>query len=314
MSNKIKVFFLGNSASLPTIDRNLSSVLINYNGQNYLFDCPENCQQQIMKAKQSIMKINNIFISHMHGDHFFGLLGLLSSFKLNNRAIQLNIFVPKNEKKNLEHLIKLTIYDAYPPEYKINVVEVEKGLALEDKEIKVEVIPLEHTTRTNGYIFKVKDKIGKFNKAKALKLKIPEGPLFSELQKGKSIKLKGKTIKPEMVMDYKFKKIGKKIAYLFDTQVLKKVPKELEETDIMIHESTFFEEDKEKAKLVKHSVAEEVPAFAKKAKAKALFLTHISSKYNDLEKREKYLQKKTKSTGIKPIIIRGLKEIEIDDY
>lgn len=314
MSSKIKVFFLGNSASLPTAERNLSAMLINYTGQNYLFDCPENCQQQIMRSKQSIMKINNIFLSHMHGDHFFGLLGLLSSFKLNNRTAALNIFVPRNEKKNLEQLIKLTIYDKYPPEYKINIVEVERSTALEDKEIKVDAISLDHTTRTNGYIFKIKDKVGKFNKAKALKLKIPEGPLFSQLQKGKSIKLKGKTIKPEMVMDYKFKKIGKKIAYLFDTQVLKKVPKELEGTDIMIHESTFFVEDKEKARLVKHSVAEDVPAFAKKAKAKSLFLTHISSKYTDLEKREKDLQKKAKSTGIKPIIIHGLKEIEIEDY
>lgn len=312
MSNKIKVFFLGNSASLPTAERNLSCVLINYTGQNYLFDCPENCQQQIMKSKQSIMKINNIFLSHMHGDHFFGLLGLLSSFKLNNRTAALNIFVPKNEKKNLEQLIKLTIYDKYPPEYKINIVEVEKSIALEDKEIKIEAISLDHTTRTNGYIFKIKDKVGKFNKAKALKLKIPEGPLFSELQKGKSIKLKGKTIKPEMVMDYKFKKIGKKIAYLCDTQILKKIPKELIGTDLLVHESTFFEEDKDKAKLVKHSVAEEIPSFAKKIKAKSIYLTHISSKYNDLEKREKQLQKQNK--GQKINVIHGLKELEIEDY
>ncbi|HOZ35421.1 MAG TPA: ribonuclease Z [archaeon] len=312
MSNKIKVFFLGNSASLPTAERNLSSMLINYNGQNYLFDCPENCQQQIMRSKQSIMKINNIFLSHMHGDHFFGILGLLSSFKLNNRIAQLNIFVPKNEKKNLEQLIKLTIYDKYPPEYKINIVEVEKNIAYQDKEIKVEAISLDHTTRTNGYIFKVKDKVGKFNKEKALKLKIPEGPLFSQLQKGKSIKLKGKTIKPEMVMDYKFKKIGKKIAYLCDTQVLKNIPKELIDIDIMVHECTFFVEDKDKARLVKHAVAEEVPIFSKKAKVKHLYLTHISSKYNDLEKREKQLQKKNK--GQKINIVHGLKEIELNDY
>ena len=312
MSNKIKVFFLGNSASLPTADRNLSAMLLNYNGQNYLFDCPENCQQQIMKSKQSIMKINNIFITHMHGDHFFGLLGLLSTFKLNNRMIPLNIYVPKNEKKNLEQLIKLTVYDTYVPEYKINIIEVEKNKAFENSEIIVNAISLEHTTRTNGYVFKIKDKVGKFNKAKALKLKIPEGPLFAQLQKGKSIKIKGKTIKPEMVMDYKFKKIGKKIAYLCDTQVLKKIPKELIDTDILIHESTFFVEDREKAKLVKHTVAEDIPAFAKKIKAKAIYLIHISSKYNDLEKREKQLQKQNK--GQKINIVHGLKEIEISDY
>ncbi|MFA5746132.1 MAG: ribonuclease Z [archaeon] len=310
MSNKIKVFFLGNSASIPTAERNLSSILINYQGQNYLFDCPENCQQQIMKVKQSIMKINNIFITHMHGDHYFGLFGILSSFKLNNRTADINLYVPKGEKKNLETLIKLTIFDKHLPEYKVNIKEIEKGTIFSNEELTIETIPLDHNVKTNGYIFKIKDKIGKFNKAKALKLKIPEGPLFSQLQKGKSIKLNGKTIKPEEVMDYKFKKSGKKIVYLADTQVLKKIPKELMNTDILIHESTFFEEDKEKARAVKHAVAEEIPNFAKAIKAKTIYLTHLSSKYSDLDVREKLLQKKTKNLKI----IKQLQEIEVEDY
>lgn len=310
MSNKIKIVFLGNSASAPTSLRNLTSVLINYNGQGYLFDCPENTQQQIMKSKQSAMKINDIFITHMHGDHYFGLFGLLSSFKLNNRTTELNIYVPKGEKKSLEMLIKLTIFDKHKPEYKINIKEIEKGKIFENQEIIIETVLLDHNIKTNGYIFKIKDKIGKFNKAKALKLKIPEGPLFAELQKGKSIKINGKTIKPEQVMDYKFKKIGKKIAYFCDTLVLKKIPKEIMNTDILIHESTFFEEDREKAKIVKHTVAEDLLSFSKKAKIKQLYLVHISGKYTDLEDREKQLHKKFKNLKI----AENLEEIEIEDY
>lgn len=310
MPNKIKIVFLGNCASAPTSLRNLSSLLLSYNGQGYLFDCPENTQQQIMKSSQSAMKINNIFITHMHGDHYFGLFGLLSSFKLNNRVSNLNIYVPKGEKVFLERLIALTISDIYKLDYKINVIEIERGKALDTQGIVVEAIPLLHSIKTNGYIFKVKDKVGRFNKAKALKLNIPEGQLFSRLQKGQSIKLGGKIIHPKDVMDFTFRKVGKKIAYLTDTMPLKKIPKALEDIDILVHESTFFKEDSRKAILVKHSFAEEVLEFSSKARAGCVYLTHISGKYTDLDKREKQLLKKNKSVRI----ARQLQEIEIDDY
>lgn len=311
MSNKIKIIFLGNSASAPTSTRNLTSVLLNYNGENYLFDCPENTQQQVMKAKQSLMKINNIFISHLHGDHYFGLFGLLSSFKLSNRTLPLTIFVPTGSKKTLDSLIQQTI-DNKTLDYKITIKETNAGKILDTTEIQVNAIALDHSIKTNGYIFKIKDKIGRFNKEKAKKLKIPEGPLYSKLQKGKSIKLDGKTITPSQVIDYKYKKTGKKIAYLCDTAVLKKIPQILEDADILIHEATFFKEDEKKAKLVKHSVAEEVLIFAKKIKAKNTYLTHISSKYQDLEERESILQKQNKNQKIN--IIKDLENIEIEDY
>jgi len=310
MTNKIKVVFLGNSASLPTALRNLSSVLINYNGENYLFDCPENCQQQIMKSKQSIMKINNIFISHLHGDHYFGLFGLLSSFKLNNRTNDLNIFVPTGDKEKIRKIINLVLFDKHKAEYKINIMEAEKGEIFGNSDICIFSLPLDHSIKTNGYVFKIKDKLGKFNKEKAIKLKIPEGPLFSKLQKGQAIKINGKTIKPNQVMDYNYKKTGIKIAYLCDTAVLKKVPKILEKTDILIHESTFFEEEKEKAKIVKHTIAEELLVFAKKANVKNIYLIHISTKYPDLDKKEKELQKKYKQTNI----VNCLQELNLDIY
>lgn len=310
MSNKLKLFFLGNCASAPTSIRNLTSVLINYNGQNYLFDCPENTQQQIMKAKQSAMKIEHIFITHLHGDHYFGLFGLLSSFKLNNRTTKLFIYVPKGYKKQLETLIKLTIYDTHPPEYEIEIKEIDNGKIYDTQELYIETFNLEHTIKTNGFIFKIKDKIGKFNKSKALKLKIPEGPLFSKLQQGKTIRVKGKTIKPKDVMDYNYKKIGVKIAYLTDTAVLRKIPKKLNDIDILIHESTFFKEDSKKADLVKHSYAEKVLEFSKKVNAKKIYLTHISSKYTNLEEKEKQLQKLNKNVKI----VNSLEEIETKDY
>mgnify|MGYP001335450768 CR=1 FL=1 len=111
-------------------------------------------------------------------------------------------------------------------------------------------------------------------------------------------------------MDFTFRKVGKKIAYLTDTMPLKKIPKTLEDVDILVHESTFFKEDSRKAILVKHSFAEEVLEFSSKVKAGCVYLTHISGKYTDLDKREKQLLKKNKSVRI----ARQLQEIEIDDY
>jgi ribonuclease Z len=313
MSNKIKLFFLGNCASIPTSKRNLSSLLINYDGFNYLFDTPENVQQQIMKAKQSILKIDSIFITHTHGDHLYGLYGLLSSMHLNNRTKVLNIFVPFSYRKKIKDSIKLLVNNI---NFKINIKGVKSNFKYENHNIIVNSIKLNHNISTYGYIFKVKDKIGKFNKEKALKLGIPQGPLFSKLQKGKSIKLNKRIIQPKDVMNYKYKKKGIKIAYLLDTMVLKKIPKKLKDTNYLVHESTFLKKHALKAKKVQHSILENVLVFSKKLDLKKLFLTHISSRYKNFEEFNKIIKKyyKNNTRTNKVIIVKNLECYEIDVY
>lgn len=307
MSNKIKLIFLGTSASLPTSKKNLTSVLINYQGQNHLFDCPENVQQQIMKSKQSIMKIKNIFITHFHGDHFFGIFGLLSTMNLNNREDPLTIYLPEKNKQNFLDILNSAQINC---SFNITVVGIKKEqIIYSDKNLNIESVKLDHTISTFGFIFKIKDTLGKFNREKALKLKIPEGPLFSKLSEGKSIKLNGKIITPNQVIDTKFKKIGKKILYLTDTKIIP-VNKKLLNPDILIHECTFGKEEEKKANLVKHSTSVGVAGFAKKLKAKHLYLVHISSRYQETDNILTESSKLFKNT----MIPKDLDTLEIDDY
>ncbi|MDD3177924.1 MAG: ribonuclease Z [Candidatus ainarchaeum sp.] len=307
MSDKIKMYFLGTSSSTPTKNRNLSSLLINYKGNNYLFDCPENVQQQIMKVSESILKIKNIFITHFHGDHFFGLLGLLATMQLNQRTEDLNIFLPFGFSKDIKQYIASSkiIFS-----FKINLKEVKSSFSYTFDNINISCVKLNHSVLTFGYVFKVLDKIGKFDKKKALSLNIPEGPFFSKLQNGEKIKIGNKFIFPKDVIDYNYKKIGKKICYLTDTFVLNKVPPKVLNADILIHESSFISEHKLRAKETLHSVAQDVSLFAKKADVKKLYLTHISPRYKDVLVIEKEAKKFFKNS----FVAKDLDLIEISDY
>lgn len=307
MVEKIKIFSLGTSASTPTKDRNLTSMLINYRGVNYLFDTCENVQQQILKTGQSLLKIKSIFITHFHGDHFYGILGLLSSMSLLKREEDLFIYFPKGNKLFLESFLNSAKINL---SYKIHLKEIKENQTISFNNLKITSFKLDHSTLCYGYVFKIDDKIGKFNKQKALKLKIPEGPLYQKLQQGKSIKINGKIISSKQVMDLSFKKIGKKIIYIVDTKVLNKKLNILENPDILIHECTFSNSEKEKANDMKHSYPEAVSLFAKKINTKELYLTHFSSRYKDLSE----ILKEAKINFKKSFTLKDLDVIEIDDY
>jgi len=307
MSDNLNIYFLGTSSSTPTKDRNLTSILLKYKGENYLFDAPENVQQQIMKVGQSILKINNIFITHLHGDHFFGIVGLLATMQLNQRTNPLDIYVPIGYKLKLFKFIKSSLLQFG---FDINIFEIKSNKKINFKNAVVTSIKLNHSILTYGYNFKIKDKIGKFVKSKALKLKIPEGILFSKLQSGKSIKLNGKIIKPEQVMNYNFKKIGTSISYMTDTMTLKKVPLVVKNSDVLIHEACFIKEHADRAKETMHSVSGDVALFAKKANAKKLFLVHVSSRYSDKKQTLKESKKYFKNSFTPD----DLSSLEISDY
>jgi ribonuclease Z len=226
---------------------------------------------------------------------------------LNNREEGLTIYLPEKNKQNFLDILNSAQINC---SFNITVVGIKKEqIIYSDKNLNIESVKLDHTISTFGFIFKIKDTLGKFNREKALKLKIPEGPLFSKLSEGKSIKINGKVITPNQVIDTKFKKIGKKILYLTDTKIIP-VNKKLLDSDILIHECTFGKEEEKKANLVKHSTSVGVAGFAKKIKAKHLYLVHISSRYQETDNILTESSKLFKNT----MIPKDLDTLEIDDY
>ncbi len=279
----VKLVFLGTAASTPTKRRNLSSVALKQEGLWLLFDCPEGTQRQMMKASVSYMKIQYMFISHFHGDHFLGLPGLLATMSMHGRDYPLTIFGPTGVKEHVKKAIELSMLRV---NFDIRCVKVRKGLILEEKNFIVRAFQVKHDVPCIGYVFKEKDKLGQFSRKKALKLGLPEGPLWGKLQKGEIIEFKGKRIKPEQVLDLSKGRKGKKISIVFDTLPNKSYWNEIKQSDVLIHEASFLDEMRERAKQTFHTTARQAGGIAEKTNCKKLILTHISARHKDESKLE----------------------------
>jgi ribonuclease Z len=170
MAEKIELTFLGTGSAVPTARRNHPAVLLNYKDENILFDCGEGTQKQFRIAKLNPCKITRIFISHWHGDHTFGLPGLLQTLMLNNYSKTLFIYGPKGTKEFIE--LYKRMYIAKGDDYKIETRELTGGLALEEKEFKIECSPMQHDAPCLAYSFTIKEK-NRLDKSKLKKLKLP---------------------------------------------------------------------------------------------------------------------------------------------
>ncbi|MBN1160093.1 MAG: ribonuclease Z [Candidatus Diapherotrites archaeon] len=298
----MRIVFLGTAASLPSKNRGLACLGVRFLGEVVLFDCPEGTQQAMMKAKLSYGKISNIFISHWHEDHFLGLLGLIQTQSLNERTEPLHIWGPKMDTKYLKLFKK--IITGKKQTYPIEIHEVKVGKLYEKGEFTVSAVKLKHTVPSFGYIL-IEKLPSKFNKKKAIKLGVPEGPMFKQLQSGKAVKVKGKTIKPEQVL----KEIGreKKLCYFVDTIPLEENIKHIKDADILIHEVTFSELEEERAKEMLHSTGKGVAKLAKKANVKRLIGTHISARFKDT----KELVKEMSSVFPNSHIAKDLEEVQL---
>ncbi|MDO8538254.1 MAG: ribonuclease Z [archaeon] len=279
----MKITILGTSGSTPTKHRNLSSILLNFDGENFLFDAPEGVQQQMMKTNSSYLKIQAIFLTHLHADHVLGFPGAIATMNIHQRDSPLIVFGPKGVKEFVKESLDLI---GLRPVFQIKVIEVKEGIILEQEKFFVEAIKANHDIECFGYVFKEKDSLGKFLKQKALDLEIPEGPMFAKLQKGESIKFQGKTITSKQVMDESQKKIGKKISYVVDTLPDKHYFKAIKDSDILFHDSAFLDKDKLLAKQRMHSTAKQAGEIAEKTGCKQLYLIQLSARYSDNEKFE----------------------------
>lgn len=269
----LKITFLGTSGTTPSVERNPSGILIQYGKERILFDCGEGTQRQMMIAKTGF-KLDSVFITHIHTDHFIGLFGLLETLSLNERKNSLKVYSPSPEFFKLA--FKLFGYENLS--FPVEIIGIEDGDEIHFDNFKIVAFRTDHIIKSLGYALVENQRPGKFNREKAEELGIPPGPLYSKLLKGESIEIEGKVIHPETVVGEP--RMGRKIVYTGDTRPVEKIVEISSDADILIHDGAFASELQDWAEETKHSTSKEAAEVAKKAKANLLILTHISARYS----------------------------------
>ena len=276
---------LGSGSAVPTPKRNPSSQFINCHNRRILIDCGEGTQFQIRKYKIKLQSIQIILISHLHGDHYFGLAGLLSTMNLLGRDGQLTIYGPVGLEDILRNQLKIGDSKfAFDITFK-TLYGKEKEIIFEDKKIEIYTFPLKHKIATNGFLIKEKEPLRKLKKESIEKDDIAI-EYRHRLQKGEKIIAASEKILDLERYTYPPKK-ARSYAYCSDTMPNESNLDLLNEVDLMYHEATFVNQHKARAKSTMHSTAEQAATFAKKAKAKKLILGHFSNRYLETDTHQK---------------------------
>ncbi len=283
----MKVYVLGNACMAPTSKRNAFGALISSEGENILVDAGEGIQQQLMRIKFYPSSIDKILITHLHGDHLWGLFGLLQSIKASGVSKKIEVYGPRGSKRVLKETLKRFVNLDF-----VEFNDVKKRVFFEGKKYFIEAKKLDHSTECLGYSFVEKDR-RKINLSYVKKFGLSKDPLLGNLQKGKDIVYKGKKITVEK--GTKLVK-GRKVSFVLDTLFNKKCVELAECADLLVCESTFLDEDKSKARDYKHLTSRQAAMIAEKAKVKKLVLTHFSQRYKDLRVFEKEARKVFKNS------------------
>ncbi len=279
----MKVTFLGTSGAVPTTVRNPSALLVEREGDRLLFDCGEGTQRQMMRYGTGF-DIEHIFLTHLHGDHTFGVPGLTQTWDFQDREKPLTIHAPAGTRSRVESLLDLT---GETPSYPVRVKQVSAGdVVLDRDEYEVRAIDVNHRTNAVGYALAEDDRKGRFDREKAEKeLGLSPGPKYSKLHAGEAVEHEGRTIQPEEVVGPP--RPGRRLVYTGDTRPTDSVVDAATEADLLVHDGTFGEDHRERAVETAHSTAREAGQVARDSGAKRLALTHVSTRYtgraNELE-------------------------------
>lgn len=300
---QLRIIFLGTGGSWPTVKRNVSSVAVKRGSEIILFDCGEGTQRQFQQSNLSYMQISKIFITHFHGDHFLGLPGLIQTMQLNDRDKPLHLYGPKGLGELTHQLLSLGYFR---PSYRIIAHEIENGEEVRFEEYSISALKANHNVPVLSYCLTEHQRPGRFNKSKALKLGIPEGPLFSKLQKGQTITLPaGKKITPDMILGPSRK--GRKIVISGDTKPCDQMIAFSEEADILVHEATFDARLQDVAKEYGHTTAAQAAEIAKNARVEKLFMVHVSPRYLDY----RVLEDEARSVFPHSYVAKDFQDVEV---
>ncbi|MBU8882492.1 ribonuclease Z [Flavobacteriaceae bacterium JJC] len=272
---------LGFNSAIPTVNSSPTAQFLEMEERAFLIDCGEGTQVQLRKAKARFSKINHIFISHLHGDHCFGLPGLIASFRLLGREMPLHVYGPKGIKEMLETIFRITeTHKGFEIVY--HELESKKSEKIfEDNRVEVFTIPLNHRIYCNGYLFREKPKERHLNMAEISKYPEIETCDYHNLKLGKDFKLSdGYVLKNEILTTEPTKSVS--YAFCSDTRYLEAILPVIENVDVLYHESTFLHDLKEMADYTGHTTALEAARIARKANVGKLILGHFSNRYHDL--------------------------------
>ncbi len=278
---KFSVLILGNASASPTLQRNHTAQLINIDQQYFLMDCGEGTQLRLREHKIKLQRINHIFISHLHGDHCLGVMGLLQTMHLLGRQSRLNIYCCGD----IEEIINVHLKHSkgnltYPIVY--HKVDSEKQtLVYQDNKVKISSIPLKHKIPCTGYLFQEKPKPRKINADAIKQYQIPKFEI-QHIKQGKDYQLEdGTLIKNGLLTSDAPESFS--YAFCSDTAYYKEIVNYVKGVDLLYHEATFAEEHKERALKTLHSTAKQAATIAKQANVNQLIIGHFSNRYANLE-------------------------------
>lgn len=278
----MKINILGCYAATPRTFTNPTAQVLEIANHLFLIDCGEGTQVQLRKNKIKFSAINHIFISHLHGDHFFGLIGLISTFNLLNRNKPLTIYGPKG----IAEIINLQLkYSNSWPQYELNFVELESKnseIIFEDKKVVVKTIPLKHRVYTNGFHFQEKPKERKLNAQKVTELNIDKC-YYQNIKNGKNIVLESGEEIENNILTFD-PDTPKSFAFCSDTVYDEKIIPIINNVTVLYHETTFLETEAALAKKTMHSTSIQAAKIATKANVTHLILGHYSTRYESILK------------------------------
>lgn len=276
----MKLTILGCHSATPRTNTNPTSQVLEIKNHTFLIDCGEGTQVELRRNKVKFVRIKHIFISHLHGDHCFGLVGLISTFKLLTREADLHIYAPKGLKDVITLQMKLS--DSWT-NYKLFFHELTSDtseLIFEDDKVEVYTIPLDHRIYTNGFLFKEKEGERKLDMNAVLNANI-DIAYYRKLKQGFDVEdQNGNLIKNESVTKPANK--PKSYAFCSDTAYNEAMLPIITDVDVLYHESTFLEKNEKLAAPTKHSTAKQAASIAKQANVETLILGHYSTRYDDL--------------------------------
>jgi len=271
----MRVTFLGTAAARPTVGRNVTSLLVQREGDTLMFDCGEGTQRQMMRYGTGF-SFSDIFFTHLHADHFLGVIGLLRTLGLQAREEPMDLWAPRGTETILKQAVELGV-ERVPFEVRINGVEAGEKVTRDGYDI----VPFKvsHGGRAYGYAIVEHERLGRFNAAKAREMGIPEGPLWGKLHHGEAVEVDGRTISPEEVVGEP--RPGRKVVISGDTRPCAATREIAARADLLVHEATFAQDEADRAGATGHSTAREAAEIAAQAGVLKLVLTHFSPRYAD---------------------------------